>query len=318
MDTANCPYLKSCYDLVLKGRYDFLDGWVTPDSCDGKVVLFKIWQYNRKSPYFYWLSVPNVIDKEGLRFFEEELGFFKRSIERFTDTSISDEMLYAAIDIHNEQRALLRELYQLRRVEPPLLSGSEVNQILMAVTCLPPGEANVMLRNSIAGVENRQDIPEMGRARLLLYGPEIDDPALFRLIEGSGGNVVVDDACVGTRTFWHDVEKTGNPIRDIAERYLGKIVCPRVITDSGHGWSMRQADLDRRFGHILDFATEYSVKGVICCIMKWCDMHEYDYPELREYLEDKGVPVLWLETDYTVSTLQALRTRIEAFLEMIA
>ncbi|MEE9491404.1 MAG: 2-hydroxyacyl-CoA dehydratase family protein [Dehalococcoidia bacterium] len=51
LDPAICPYLKSCYDMVLKGRYDFLDGWITPDSCDSKISVFKVWAYNIESPY---------------------------------------------------------------------------------------------------------------------------------------------------------------------------------------------------------------------------------------------------------------------------
>ncbi|MEE9491403.1 MAG: 2-hydroxyacyl-CoA dehydratase family protein [Dehalococcoidia bacterium] len=191
------------------------------------------------------------------------MAFLRQSIEKFTGSKISDEKLYAAIDVHNEQRALLRELYQLRKMEPPLLYGSEATQIMMAVASLPPEEANDLLRGIIAEVKERQDSPEAGKVKLLLYGPEIDNPAFLELIEGCGGNVVVDDGCVGTRFFWHSVEKTEDPLDGLANRYLGKLMCPRTIRGKGEGWSTREADLEERFGHIWDFASKYSVKGVI-------------------------------------------------------
>jgi bzd-type benzoyl-CoA reductase N subunit len=318
LDPAICPYLKSCYDMVLKGEYDFLDGWVTPDSCDSKVSMFKVWTYNRESPYVYWLNVPNIVDERTMRFFKEELVFFKQSIERFTGSRISDDKLSLAIDVHNEQRALLRELYQLRKSDNPLLYGSEITQIMRAIASLPVEEANDLLRGVIAEVVERRDAPEADSIRLLLYGPEIDDPAFIELVEVCGGNVVIDDTCVGTRFFWHDVERTKEPLDGLANRYLSKLMCPRTIRGKGEGWATRQADLEDRFGHIWEFAREYSVRGAILYIMKYCDWHTYDVPDLTDYLRDKGLPVLHLENDYTMSALMGMRTRIEAFLEMIS
>ena len=52
--------------------------------------------------------------------------------------------------------------------------------------------------------------------------------------------------------------------------------------------------------------------------MKFCDLHEYDVPDLRDYLENKGLPVLHIESDYSMAAVMALRTRIEAFMEMIS
>jgi len=318
LDPGICPYLKSCYDMVLKGRYDFLDGFVTPDSCDSRICLYKVWRYNLKPKYSYWLNVPSFLDEECFSFFKEELAFYKKSIEGFTQSKISDEKLYEAIDLHNEQRALLRELYQLRKPEPPLLHGSEALQVLLAVTSLPVGEANELVRGIVAEVKQRRDGPKGSRGRLLIYGPEIDDPALFKVIEDCGGNVVIDDACVGTRFFWYDVEKTEDPLDGIADRYLNRNMCPRTIRGKMEGRSTYEADLEERFGHISEFARDYDVRGVILYIMKFCDLHEYDVPDLRDYLENKGLPVLHIESDYSMAAVMGLRTRIEAFMEMIS
>lgn len=318
LDPGICPYLKSCYDMVIKGRYEFLDGVVTPDSCDSRICVYKVWRYNIEMPYTYWINVPSFLDEECFRFFKEELGFFRRSLEGFTQSEISDEKLYEAIDLHNAQRALLRELYRLRKPEPPLLYGSEVLEVLLAVTSLPVDEANQLLKGIIAEVEGHRDGPGRSRGRLLLYGPEIDAPALFKVIEDCGGNVVIDDACVGTRFFWHDVDKTGDPFDGLADRYLGKNVCPRTMRGRMEGLSTYEADLEERFGHIRDFAREYNVDGVVLDIMKFCDLHEYDVPDLRDYLEKNGLPVLHIESDYSMAAVMGLRTRIEAFVEMIS
>jgi len=315
LDPALCPFIKSSFDLAMKREFDFFDGWMTPDSCDNLRIISNIWRYNLPS-YSFQLRVPNLFDESCTRFFREELALLKEDLEEFAQTEITDEKLHRAIDLHNQQRALLRALYQLRRPEPPLLAGSEVVEVLRAVMSLPVEEANQMLREIIDESKERKNRPK-GGIRLLVHGPEIDDPALFRLVEELGANVVVDDSCIGTRYFWHDVEKTINPLDGLATRYLSKIYCPRTIRGKGEGWASYKEDLEERFGHIKSMAHDFSVAGVILYIMRQCDLHQYDVPELRDYLTEEGLPVLLLENDYTMGTIGALRTRIEAFLEMI-
>jgi benzoyl-CoA reductase/2-hydroxyglutaryl-CoA dehydratase subunit BcrC/BadD/HgdB len=278
-------------------------------------VIYDIWGHNLPS-YSYQLKIPTLFDESCTRFFKEELAVLRQEVERLAQTEITDEKLRQAIDLHNQQRALLRELYQLRKPEPPMLAGSEVVDILRAVMGLPVEEANQMLRDIIDEVKERKDRPR-GGVRLLVHGPEIDDPALFRLIEELGANVVADDSCIGTRYFWHDVEETPDPLDGLGSRYLEKVCCPHTIRGKGEGWASYQEDLEERFGHIKSMARDFSVAGVILYIMRQCDLHQYDAPELRDYLTTEGLPVLNLESDYTMGAIGTLRTRIEAFLEML-
>jgi len=317
-DPSNCPYLKSCFDMAIKGKYDFLDGWVTPDACDNFTNMYRFWNYRLPSPHYYWLNVPNFLDEECFKFFKEELAILRKRIEEFAQSKITDEQLHKAIDLHNEQRGLMRELDELKKTEPPLLMGSEMLQVLRAAMSLPVEEANELLRGVINGVRGRKDSIAKSRCRLLIWGPEIDDPALFELIESLGANAVADDTCIGTRFFSHDVVKTDDPLDGLSNHYLGDIDCPRFIKGKGEGEETFEADLEERFGHIKRFAREFSVDGIILYVMKFCDLHEFDVPDLRDYLEKAGLPVLHIETDYSMAAVGGLRTRIEAFLEMIS
>lgn len=318
-DPGICPYLKSCFDMAMKGGYDFLDGWVTVDSCDSMFNMFKPLDYNTEFPFTYFLDVPIICDPASIKFFKEELVFFRNAIEEFTQSKISDESLLRAIRLHNRNRQLLRELYQLRKPEPPLLLGSEVTKIVLAVMSLPVEEANQLLEGAIAEAKERQVSTQRGRARLLIHGPEIDDPMLYELIEDVGANVVADDTCLGSRFFSHDVEETPDPWDGLAYRHLAQIYCPKTIRGQGEGgWSTREADLEERFGHIKDFAKDYKVNGAILYIMRFCDNHQFDVPDLRDYMEREGFPVLHIESDYTLAALGALRTRIQAFVETIS
>jgi benzoyl-CoA reductase/2-hydroxyglutaryl-CoA dehydratase subunit BcrC/BadD/HgdB len=52
-------------------------------------------------------------------------------------------------------------------------------------------------------------------------------------------------------------------------------------------------------------------------IIRNCDIHGYEIPELRDYLEEAGIPVLVIEQDYSTASLAPLRTRFQAFAESI-
>lgn len=316
LDTNFCPYVRTCFDIAMKGRYDFLDGSLWPTSCDNLINVYGIWEYNLKPPYTYQLSIPKVPDSLALKFFKEDIGYFRKSLEGLIGRQISDEAISDAVERHNENRALLRGLYQLRKQDPPLLYGSEVTQILVAVMSLPVEEANQLLRGVIDEVKDRRDGPERKSARLLISGNELDDSTFIELIEGCGANVVTDDLCIGTRFFWHDVERTADPLDGIAKRYLGDIMCPR--TYRGRLELTRREELEERFRHIKDFVKEFNANGAIIYILKYCDSEEWEAPDLRDYIQEElGLPVLHIEHDYSTVALAPWRTRVQAFVEMV-
>lgn len=92
------------------------------------------------------------------------------------------------------------------------------------------------------------------------------------------------------------------------------IPCPRTYIPQAE---TRQEDLENRFGYLRSFITEFKVNGAIFYIIRYCDTYELDAPDVRDYLKEQGIPVLVLEDEYNLATIGQLRTRIQAFLEMI-
>ena len=315
LETLMCPYVRSSLDQALKGRYAFLDGMVWPHTCDNIQKTFDIWKYYVPHTYFHYLDVPHMSDPDSFEFFTKEIGVFRESLEEYAGVKVSDEALIKAIGLHNRNRALLRELSGLRKQEPPLLSGAEMTQVVIAVLTLPVEEANELLVDTIADVKGRGQGSPKRQTRLLIHGCELDDVAFINMVEESGGNVVIDDLCIGTRYYRKDVETAGDPMRNLADHYLGNIMCPRTFR---RALGSREEDLKNRFGHIADLAREYSVDGAILYIIRYCDTFEFDAPDVRDYLVQGGIPVLHIEDDYSLTSIQGYRTRVQAFLEMMA
>jgi benzoyl-CoA reductase subunit C len=315
METIVCPFVRNVFDSALKGRYDYLDGMVIPHTCDSISRTYDIWSYNLQLPYSHFLNVPHVTDEPSLEFFKEILATFIKSLEKFTGNKISDERLAQAVETYNQNREAIRQLYELRKSHPPLISGVEMMKVLVAAMSLPVEESTELICSVTDEVKKRGGTPAEKSARIMVVGDQIDDTALIEIIEKAGARMVMDDISIGSKIYWPDIEVTQNPIDGIAERYLRKIKLPTTYRDTGETY---QDKLEERFGHIRQFIKDFRVDGAILFIYKYCDPYGFEVPATKTYIESLGTPVLYLEEEYSTSTFGRLKTRIEAFLEMIA
>jgi len=320
LPTVVCPFIRSTLDLGLKGKYDFLDGVVMCHSCEVGEKTAHIWRTYLDPSYFHFIDTPHTVHKAAQEQFKEQLKDFKKTLQSFTGKELSPERLKEAIKAHNQQRALVRELYDLMKPDPPLISGTETIKVMVALTGIPLEEGSELLRQVISEVKERKNGPEKKPVRLLVWGSILDDVAFIEMIENIGAQVVIDDTCVGSRAYFDDVELTDDPLDGLAHRYLVDIKCPRTFREAVYGETKKEylTDLESRFGYLKDYAQEWNVKGVILQSLRYCDIHGYEVPGLRDYLDHIGLPNIYLEWDYSEAALAPLRTRAEAFLEVIS
>ncbi|MBL7166403.1 MAG: 2-hydroxyacyl-CoA dehydratase [Dehalococcoidales bacterium] len=320
MPAVNCPFLRSCLDIGLKGKYDLLDGVVTSHICDVGSTLSSIWIYAIKPPFSHHIDMPHTLHETALTQEKGLLEDYRKALEEFAGKKMTAEALKAAIRTHNEQRALVRELYELKKPDPPLISGSETIQVIKAIESIPVDEGNHLLREVISEVKERSNGPQKKSARLLVWGSIIDDTAMMEMIEGLDANVVMDDTCVGSRPYFEDVELTDDPLDGLAYHYLADIKCSRTFRVNNY-MDVRKdymKDLEIRFSYLKDYADDWKADGVIMESVRYCDTHGYDVPGVRDYLDNVGLPSIYLEHDYTEGALAPLRTRVQGFLEIIS
>jgi len=314
METIICPLVRSCFDMALKGNYDFLDGLVIPHACDSICRTYDIWKYNLDLPYSHFINMPHGTDDASLAFYQEILNTFRKSLSKFAGKEISDGALAEAIKLHNQNRAKVKELYELRKSSPPLISGEELTKVLIAAMSLPVEESIKLLEEVIDEVKGR-GVSTQKQARIMVIGAQVDDIAFIKLIEDSGAWVVADDLCPGAREFLAQVAVNPDPIAGLAERYLRKIKCGRTYREMVGNYEDYLAD---RFGHMGRMIDDFKVDGVVLYIYKYCDPYGFEVPQIKSDIEAKGTPVLYLEDEYSMSTIGRLRTRIQAFLEMLS
>ena len=315
METIVCPFVRNVFDAAVKGKYDFLEGMVLPHQCDSIDRTDDVWSDILKLPYWHFLNVPHVTDDPSIEFMKDILRIFIGSLEKFSGKSITDEAIAQAVAAHNGNRLLMRELYALRKANPPLLSGAEMMKVLVAAMSLPVEETKVLIESVIKEVRERPAPTGAKQKRIMLVGDQIDDVAIIEAIEGAGAYLVMDDISIGSKMYWNDIDSTPDPLQGIAERYLRKLKMPTTFVGVGDTY---QENLEERFGHMKRYIEEFKVDGVILFIYKYCDPYGFEVPAIKSFIEAQGASVLYLEDEYSTSTLARMKTRIEAFLEMIA
>jgi len=318
LPTAFCPIMRTCLDCALKAKDDFLDGMVAIHSCDPQDKTTRIWESYVRYPYFHLIDMPGTLRTESLEYFKGQLNDFKKTLESFAGKELSSDKLKAAIELHNRQRALVRELYKLTKPDSPLISGTEMLQVIKALMSLPAAEGNELLGQVISEVKERTGGPEKKPARLLIWSSTVDDVDIMQLFE-AGANVVMDESCGGIRAYRADVKLTDDPLDGLTHYYLEEITCARTFREAVFGEARKDymADLDSRFGYLKGFTREWNVNGVILFLVRYCDPFAFEMTDLKEYFNHLGVPSTYIEYDYTQGSLAPLRTRVEAFLETI-
>lgn len=319
LPTIVCPFIRSAMDLGLKGKYDFFDGVVMCHSCEVGEKSAHIWRIYMNPPYYFFLDTPHTVHGPAQQQFKAQMEDFIKTLENFTGKKITDDDLKKAVAVCNEQRMLVRELYDLRKSDPPLISGSEIIEVMVALMSIPIAEGSDLLKAVISEVRQRTDGPQKKPHRVLLWGTVIDNTALIDMIENVGASVVMDDTCVGSRAYFPIVEATPNPLDGLARRYLAEIKCPRTFHEAVYGDTKKDyiQDLEHRFGYLRDFAKQWNADGVILQSIRYCDIHGYDTPGLQDYLNHLGLPNIYIEHDYSEGALAPLRTRVQGFLELI-
>jgi benzoyl-CoA reductase/2-hydroxyglutaryl-CoA dehydratase subunit BcrC/BadD/HgdB len=310
MSSLSCSFARSVLQYLMDGVYDF-DGLVASDGCCMAGRIFDNWDYmvKKKETENYFLrqiAAPRKVNDLSLNYYKLELNILKEQLEEFTGNTITDEKLKSSVAVYNETRALLRELYELRLADEPVINGEDTLKITLAATSMPKEEFNILLKGFLADAKNRTPIKNT-RARLMIIGSALDDPEYIKVIEDKGGLVVADANCFGSRYLWEPVVLDDADIMgSLGKSYLTRPVCPRMI--DGH---------EELHDLILKMAKDYKVDGVIYEKMQLCECWGGESVYLEKKFKDMNIPLLTVEREELMANSAQLSIRAEAFIEMI-
>lgn len=294
-----CPYFESA-DLV-----------VGETTCDGKK---KCWELLNEHLPVHVMDLPQMKRERDVRAWAEEIGSFINAVELLTGNKVSAEALAEKIDLTNKKRAVLQRLYNTRKATPVPISGKDCLLVTQLAFFDDPARFTAKATELCDELERRVAggvgvFPEDAPRVLIAGTPQaIPNWQLHNIIEGAGAAVVCEETCTGTRYFENLVTPAGNDlekqVRALAERYM-KTNCACFTPNEG------------RIDDIKRLVKEYHADGVIYFNLQFCHSYNVEYRKVERALREEGIPAMMVETDYSGNDAEQVKTRVEAFLEIL-
>ena len=311
-----CNLMRSTFDSLLKGKYDFLDGVGLLHVCDQVRFFIHVWQLDHPLPFFHQMWRPYKMDNSSRPFLEGELKRLKSNLETFTGQEITSEALRKSIAIYNESRAMMRKLNQFRSDYPGIISAEDMVRVVTSSMLIPREEHNKLLGALLSKLEATKAQQDK-RIRIVAAGHpcEIPNDKLLHLIEEAGLVIVDDDFFTGGRLFAIDVKADGDPIEAFTDYYLNAVPCttyhyPESWVDGSKAYSP--------YGdYLIDLVKKSKAKGIVLLKLMYCDPIDMEFVLLKKRLEEEGIPLLYLFADSASTSLEPIRTRVQAFTETL-
>jgi len=302
-----CEFVRTTYQQIKAGQYAFLDGAVIYNCCDHMRRIYDNYKVEKDSPCYSFIYLPKKRDELGYDFYKKEVkNFIKATEERFGVT-FSKENLAKAIAESNKTRALVRELYALRKGEAVYLTGAELVDVLQAGQSIPRAKYNALLRDVIDQVKASGETFKPAR-RLMYAAGHACKAELVEALESQGGLVVVDDFSFGLRSAALDITMEDCALCSLLKYYYWqKPTMPRVFGTQ-----------DARIDRVMKLVEEYKVDGVVTARVTMCDLWAFEQYMLADAFNAKNIPHLDLEVNYILDGIGQIRTRVQAFVENLS
>jgi benzoyl-CoA reductase subunit C len=299
-----CSILKTCLEQVLSGRVE-LDMFVTHPICDAARNLAPIWGRNFDYPCQILYLPQNPNSSYSVQYLKEEYERIQGIIEKVAGQKITNDALRNSITVFNNNRALLRKLYDIKREKPWLVTINEAYTLVAIGGMIPREEHNEILETVIPMIEKR-NARKQDRIRVVFEGGFCEQPPLDMLrTVGRSCYVVDDDLLIGLRYLLEDVDVGDDPLNAMAEAYIHKST-----------YSPVQHDLRKPKEKMLrDRVSNSGAEAVIITAAKMCEPGLEEQVTYTQELEKDDTPYFVSEFEENMTSFDHLEIQLETFVE---
>ena len=311
---STCPLIKASIGARLGKTCPFFrlaDMYVGETNCDGKK---KAWEILGEDVPMHIMDIPQMKRPEDIERWAGEIKKFAKVVEDVTGNQITIDTLNAAIKTVNEKRKAMARVYEARKAEKLPISGKDA-LLMSQIAFFDDPTRCAQMCNKLADeldkrIEDGVAVFPVGTKRIMLTGTPLAIPnwKLHHIVETSGAAVVCEEMCTGTRYFENLVDEECKTLDEaymaLAQRYM-KTNCACFTPNTG------------RIDDLLRLAKEYKVDGVIDVNLKFCCLYDTEGYNVERAMKAAGIPVLGIETDYTDTDAEQLKTLVQAFVEML-
>jgi benzoyl-CoA reductase subunit C len=299
-----CSILKTSLEISVSERVE-LDVFFSHPICDAARNLAAIWGRNHDYPSQILYLPQNPNSSGSVDYLRHEYDRVRRLIEEISGREISDGDLQRSVEVFNENRRLMRELYEIKSERPWLIAAEDAYSLVALAGMIPREEHNELLSTLLPLIRERTNKKE-DRIRLVFEGGFCEQPPfdLVRML-GRTSYVVDDDFLIGLRWITSDVPSDGDPLRSLAEAYI-----------EASSYSPVQHDLRKpKEQMLLERIRESGAEAAILSAAKMCEPGLEEQVAYTHALDEVGISYFVTEFEENMSSFDQLELQLETFVE---
>lgn len=303
-----CHLPRSVIELGVSGKLDCLDGVLFPAICDVIRNLSGMWKMLFKDKFVKYMDFPQNFAAAGREYYIEEMHHLMQGFTEMTGKKIGDTELNRSIELYNENRKAIRDLYNLRAEMPHLVLTYEVYLLLRAGNILEVEEHTDMLRTYMREVV-KLERPELDHIRVVVNGAFCEQPplSLVRAMENSGCYIVDDDWVLCGRYQTADTQTSQSALEAIVDGYLQNTVST----------ASRYDDSDHKGQYLVDLVKQRRAEGVVFAAPSFCDPALLDRPMMQTTLAKANIPYTAFNYSENTGQIQVIKEQTGTFADSI-
>jgi benzoyl-CoA reductase/2-hydroxyglutaryl-CoA dehydratase subunit BcrC/BadD/HgdB len=316
ISTQNCVFVRETLGMFLEKENPYVinsDVVAISTSCMQMFRAAELLKYYAKADTIV-LGVPrNFYTDEGRTYYRNEVRWFVEKLEKLAGKNLDPRKLAQSIELLKSIRQKIWEIYTLQAKENSPVTWREVSEVIQAGYYLDRDQYLRLLDQVLIEINEEfrasTTVPKSDdRPRIILSGSPIPpgDNKIINLIEEMGGRIVADDLCFGLRPYL-EIDVKEATVQAIADAYLDKVPCASLPY-------LKELETDRRLANLSNLVKLFQPDGMIYHTLRFCDAFTFKGNETKTFLK---IPFMEIHTEYAGSDIEGVRTRVEAFLEMI-
>ena len=299
-----CSILKTSLELALSGSLE-LDMFVSHPICDAARNLAAVWGRNFDYPCQILYLPQNANSAGSAKYLRHEYARLLAELEKIAGAKVDGEALSRSIGLFNRSRALVREIYEIKRNAPWKIAAEDAYSLVAIGKLIPVEEHIDLLETVLPMIRARETKPE-DRTRIVFEGAFCEQPPLdlIRML-GRACYVVDDDFLVGLRWLTADVEPSGDPLFNLAEAYL----------ESSSYSPVQHDDRKPKEKMLLERVADANADAVVLTAAKMCEPGLEEQVAYVHALDEAAIPYFLSEFEENMTSFAALELQVETFSE---
>lgn len=303
-----CSIMKADTEQLLNGTYDMLSGIILNAYCDTMKCTMENWKTAEPKMKLIPMVYPqNRKIEAGRVFMEDELARVLAELEKIAGVTVDEKTLQASVDLFDNYRREMQRFVKLAGIHFDRVGAESRHKVIKAAYFLDKERYLEKIKEINEELESLPEASGAGKKRVILTGLISEPSSMLSLLDENGLVVAGDDLAQEERQFRCIAPEKDSALRRMANRVAMQDGCAFLYDES-----------KSRGRHLTDLAGERMADGVIICQLKFCDPEEFDYPIYKKELEQAEIPMLYLELEQKMDSIEQLRTRIQSFVEMLS